>query len=160
MKCGYVAKTAENKLGCRAIYPKQIQHTWQKGKMTDIEHDLLPGYVFLYFDSGHLDINAVYSIPGVIRCLSDRDRQYELAGSDEAFAMMLLHKNGKIGKTEVYEIGKTFRIRDGLFGGIEAKILKVNRQKKRMQIEMPFANMQVKTWVEYEIISDSGFQEV
>jgi transcription antitermination factor NusG len=154
VKCGYVAKTAMLKLGCTAISPKRIQHTWSDGKMVDIERSLLPGYVFLYSEGAPLDIAAVRSIHGVVRCLCSTDGQFELAGNDEQFALMLLEKDGVIGKTRVYEEGQMIRICRGVYKGIETRILKVNRQKKRMLIEIPFANMSVRTWVEYEIVAD------
>lgn len=155
VKCGYVARTAEEKFGCRAICPKQVQHTWHKGDMVDIVHDLLPGYVFLYLEQA-LDIAAVRTIHGVIRCLSDGDGQYRLTGGDEQFALMLLHKDGVIGKTKVYQEGQMIRICEGVYEGVETRILKVNRQKGRMQIEIPFAHRTIKTWVEFEIVTDEG----
>ena len=153
-KCGYVAKTAAQVLNCTAIYPKQVQHTRSGGKMVDIVHDLLPGYVFLYLEDDSLDIRAVRSIQGVIRCLSTEDREYALRGSDEQFALMLLHHGGVIGKTKVYEEGQMIRVCRGAYEGLETRILKVDRRKKRMQIEIPFAGMPVRTWVEYEIVDD------
>ena len=153
-KCESVARLAAREPGRRAIYPKQIQHTWSKGKMVDIERDLLPGYVFLYLEDGELDIGQIKSMQGVIRCLGAADGKYALTGSDEQFAMMLLHCGGVIGKTKVYEEGSMIRICKGAFEGFETKILKVNHQKCRMQIEIPFAHISLKTWVEYEIVAD------
>lgn len=155
-KCGYVARAARQKLGCRALQPKQVQHTWSGGKPVDIERDLLPGYVFLYLEDERLDVAAARSIQGVIRCLCSTDRRYELAGSDEQFALMLLHKDGVIGKTKVYEEGQRIRICKGVYEGVDTKILKVDRRRGRMQIEIPFANMPVKTWVEFEVVEDDG----
>ena len=45
-----VARNAEQIFECRAISPKRVQHTWDKGKRIDRMNDLLPGYVFLYFE--------------------------------------------------------------------------------------------------------------
>lgn len=151
-KCGYVARAVTQKLPCRTISPKQVQHTWSKGKMVDIVHDLLPGYVFVYAENEPLDVTALRSVQGIIRCLSSHDRQYELTGSDEQFALMLLQKDGVIGKTKVYKEGQMIRICEGAFEGVETKILKVNRRNVRMQIEILFASQKIKTWVEYEIV--------
>ena len=151
VKCERVASIAEREFGCIAISPKQIQHTWLNGKMVDIVHDLLPGYVLLYSEEAPLDARRIQSIQGVIRCLHTTDGQYELRGSDEQFALMLLDKNGVIGKTKVFQEGQRIRICEGSYEGLETRILKVNRQKRRMQIEIPFANMTVRTWVEFEI---------
>lgn len=158
-KCGYVEKAVMQKMPCRAIYPKQVQHTWSKGKMVDIIHDLLPGYVFVYAEKEPLDIAWLRSVQGVIRCLSSQDRQYELTGSDEQFALMLLEKDGVIGKTKVYQEGQLIRICQGAFQGVETKILKVNRRNMRMQIEIPFASQNIKTWVEYEIVESAEKEE-
>ena len=153
-KCELVVKRVVRGLGCAALSPKQIQHTWHGGKMVDIARDLLPGYVFVYAEREPLDVRRVQGIEGVIRCLCTTDKQYELTGSDEKFALMLLHKNGVIGKTKVYEEGQRIRVCEGVYEGVETRILKVNRQKSRMQIEIPFANMPVRTWVEFEIVED------
>ena len=134
-KCCSVVSVVMQKTRCRAIYPKQVQHTWSKGKMVDIEHALLPGYVFLYAEHAPLVISLVRSIQGVIRCLSSQDQQYELTGSDEQFALMLLQKDGVIGKTKVYQEGQMIRICEGAYEGVETRILKVNRRNMRMQIE-------------------------
>lgn len=150
-KCGMIAKTAEDLFPCRAISPKQVQHTWSKGKPYDIVHDLLPGYVFLYFDSEKPDVTGLRRLGGVIRCLSDTDGRCELAGSDEGFALSLLHCNGVIGKTQVYREGDRIRICKGAFEGVSTEIVKVDRRRSRMMIEIPFANQAVRTWVEFEI---------
>ena len=154
IRCGYVARSIERVFGFRAISPKQVQHTWSEGRMVDIEHDLLPGYVFVYLEDGTLDISRLRSIQGVIRCLTASGSGYELSGSDEQFAMMLYHSGGIIGRTKVYREGQMIRICKGVFEGVETKILKVNRHKSRMQIELPFAHMLVRTWVQYEIVQD------
>ena len=67
---------------------------------------------------------------------------------------MILEKNGVIGKTKVYREGQMIRVCQGAYAGLETKILKVNPRNMRMQIEIPFANMYIRTWVEYEVVSD------
>ncbi|MBQ9265038.1 MAG: hypothetical protein IJ189_12640 [Clostridia bacterium] len=155
-KCGVVAREIEMMFPCQAIRPKQIQHTKIQGKPTDIEHDLLPGYVFLYAEDEPLNIAKIRKTDGVIRCLSDSEHHYELQGGDEQFALILKRKNGVIGKTPVYQEGQMIRIRHGVFEGMETKILKVNRRNMRMQIEIPFASTRIKTWVEYEMVDGNA----
>ena len=155
VKCGYVARAAELQFPCRAIYPKQVQHIWSKGEAQDLVHDLLPGYVFLYFEEEWLDISRLRAIDGVIRCLRDQDKRYALSGGDEQFALMLLEKDGVIGKTKVYQEGQLIRLCEGAYKGVETRILKVNRRNMRMQIEIPFAGHSVKTWVEYEVVEEA-----
>ena len=154
-KCGSVARAAEARFHCRALSPKQVQHTWSKGKMIDRENDLLPGYVFLYYEEKVENPVVLRSVDGVIRCLKDTSGQYELTGMDEQFALMLLSKNGIIGKTSVYQEGQRIHVCKGAFEGLETKILKVNRRNSRILIEIPFAMRPVKTWVEYELVEAS-----
>ena len=71
-KCGYVARAVMQRIPCRTLSPKQVQHTWAKGKMVDIEHDLLPGYVFVYTENERLDVALLRPIQGIIRCLSSQ----------------------------------------------------------------------------------------
>ena len=151
-KCRFVAHEVMSMLGCLAISPRQIQHTWQNGKMTDRPRDLLPGYLFLYSDEP-MDISPCRYIPGVLRCLKTSEHDYMLTGNDETFAMMILQMNGVIGKTPVYETDQRIRLTEGAFSGLEAVVRKVDHRAHRMQIEIPFARMLVKTWVEYEIVT-------
>ena len=151
-KTKYIAKAVSETTSCRALRPRQIQHTWAKGGGTrDVVNDLMPGYVFL-FSEEKADISFLNTLQGVIRCLSSTAGEYELTGQDEQFALMLLEKDGIIGKTPVYQEGQVIRIAAGAFEGVTAKIVKVERRLSRMQIELPFASQRVKTWVEYEIV--------
>ncbi|MBQ6526937.1 MAG: hypothetical protein IJI38_00280 [Clostridia bacterium] len=153
-KCGFVAQAAELLFGCRAISPKMIQHTWSRGQEVDRMHDLLPGYVFLYVEGEPLDIQSVRSIHGVIRCLSSEGFGYVLQGNDEQMALMLLKKDGVIGKTPVYQEGEMIHLTKRAFDGVEAKILRVEHRNRHMQIELMFASQSVRTWVEYEIVAE------
>ena len=161
VKCDLVARLLEICFPCRAISPKKVQHTWgKKGKKVDIVHDLLPGYVFLYFEEEKPSISQFRMMNGVIKCLSDTDKHYELTGADETFALSLLQHDGVLGKTRVYQEGDRIRICAGVFDGMQTRILKVDRRNTRMQIEIPFAKQMIKTWVEYEIIEpDSASDE-
>ena len=150
-KCDYVARAAMQAFPCRAISPKQIQHIWSKGTMIDREHDLLPGYVFLYFEETLQFPQELKIVDRIIRCLRSTDLTYELRGSDEEFARMLLQKNGVLGKTRVTETDGRFVISDETLGPIPTGILKVDRRNHRMKIEMQVAGNKVQTWVEYEI---------
>ena len=151
-KCRFIVREVMGLLACTAISPKQVQHTWSKGRMVDRIRDFLPGYVFVYSEE-KLEISQVRYIPSVLRCLKSSDLCYELAGADEAFARMLLDQGGMIGKTPVYEEDQQIRLTEGAFAGVNARILKVDHRAQRMQIEIPFARRLVKTWIEYEIVS-------
>ncbi len=151
-KCTNVAIQVQQIFDCKVIRPKKEQLKWVKREAIRETHDLLPGYIFLYSEHELENTYMLREILGVIRCLSDQEHRYLLQGNDEAFALMLFEKNGVIGKTKVYEEGDRIRICDGAYAGLETKILKVNRRNMRMLIQIPFAGMQVETWVEYEMV--------
>ena len=151
-KTEYVARAAMQVFPCRAISPKQIQHTWTRGVVDDRVHDLLPGYVFLYFEEPIRFYWELRKVDRIIRCLRNTDQSYELHGSDEKFALMLLQKDGVLGKTQVTETDGRFTISDESFQGVNVQILKVDRRYRRMKIEILVAGNKVHTWVEYEIV--------
>lgn len=150
-KCARIARLLEQRFRCRALSPQQTQHLRVRGTAVDRKRDLLPGYVFLYLDAPVEDVGRLRA-DGVIRLLKDQDGGHPLHDDDERFALMLLEKDGVIGKTPVYQEGQRIRICQGAFLGVEARILKVDRRAARMQIELPFARERVKTWVEYELV--------
>lgn len=152
-KCQAVVQLIESRLGCRAIYPKQVQHIRKQGTMMDIERDLLPGYVFLYAESISDNLLKNMHIGGVLKALCNLDGSCELKDEDEQFALMLLERQGKIGRTKVYEEGQEIRICQGAFGGTTSRILKLDHRNGRMQVEISFARQKVRTWVEYEMIA-------
>ena len=152
-KCDFVARAVMQAYSCQAYSPKQIQHTWNKTHFVDREHDLLPGYVFVYSEEAIFPPQDLRRRPErVIRFLRDTSLEYRLHGADEQFAMMLYRKAGILGKTEVTETDGRFEITDETFRDIRTEILKVDRRNKRMKIEMPIAGNKVQTWVEYEIV--------
>lgn len=160
-KCQAVVSLIESKLGCRALYPKQVQHIRKQGEMMDLERDLLPGYVFFYAESASVVFPKDLHINGILKILRNLDGSCELRDEDEQFALMILERQGRIGRTKVYEEGREIQISKGAFGGARSKILKLDRRNGRMQIEISFAGQKVRTWVEYEIIaSDASGSEL
>ena len=152
-KCRALADKIARTTGLAAFYPQQVQHTWSKGQMVDRRSDLLPGYIFVYAPEP-LDtpVQLFRQFEGVLRVLGKKEENYVLQGEDDRFAQSLLAMNGEIGRTKVYQEGQIIHLTDQAFGGVNAKILKVNRRNGRMQVEVPFAGNLVKTWVEYEMV--------
>ena len=167
----YVRRAATALFDCRAIYPKQIQHRRKDAEKSpnkrngeyeeyrNVERDLLPGYVFLYFEKDPPTIWRLNRMDDVIRCLSNSAGNFELTDNDEEFALMLLEKNGIIGKTMVYQEGDHLTICKGAFKNVPATILKVDRRNNLMQVEILFARQPVKTWLEYEIVDSNEMEK-
>lgn len=161
MKCNYVIHAATQLMNCEACSPKQVQHTYVSAthKMTDRIRQLFPGYVFLYSTEA-LKITEIRKLPDVIRVIRNREDSYELTGPDEAFAMMIYHRNGVLGKTQVYEDEGTLYIKDGAFAGVKAEIKKVDRRNHRMQVELFFVQQAMKTWLEYEVAGSKTADQI
>ena len=154
IKCSRIARDIESLYGIKAINPIQVQHTWSKGSMVDIEHSLLPGYIFLYSEEKLDDMKQMLrTVDGVIRPLSGVSG-YELSGNDEQFALMLLSKDGVIGRTKVYTDGQMIHICEGAFENAKVDIVKVDHRNRRIQIQMFFTDQMIKTWVNYEMVED------
>ena len=82
-KAGTICIAVSELTGCRAISPKQIQHTWKKGGGTrDIERDFLPGYIFLYAKED-INLSLIQRIQGVFRFLTANPDSFELTNEDE-----------------------------------------------------------------------------
>ena len=150
--CATVAKIAEIILPCRAIRPRQIQHRLRKSQADDIMRDLLPGYIFLYFEEDpYPAVTRMRGIPGVLRMMGDAKGRYVLTGKDEEFAMSILRCGGVIGKLSVYEEGNMLHLDKSDLDILDVAIRKVDRRKHRMQIQLNFANTPTTTWVEYVV---------
>ncbi len=150
--CIYLTRIAEAILPCRAIQPKQVQHRLKKGVVDDIIRDFMPGYIFLYFEEDPFPgIMRMQSIPGAHHFMGAGENKYVLTGRDEQFALMLLEKNGMIGKMQVYEEGQILRLTKSDLDIFDIEILKVDRRKCRMKIQFNFADNPVTTWIEYDI---------
>ena len=147
VKCRAVANAVMQRIPCRAIYPKQVQHTWSHGKMVDIEHDLLPGYVFLFSEERLVDYDTFAGIDGVIRRVGRTETGYELEGADRDFAFGLLEKDGKVGALKMVKVGETVRLEDSLFDGSEGVVTKIDYRKERARVDFKFEGNDCHAWV-------------
>ena len=148
-----IATMACRLYGGTAFCPKQIQHTFKAGKIVDLVHKLLPGYVFI-FTNEEVDPTIRWRIPNVLKLLGDEKSRYKLMGNDLAFAMMLLKRNGVLGKTAVNEVDGILSLTPDSDLGTDARILKVERRKHRMKVEFSFNSQTIATWVEYVVANE------
>ena len=155
VKCGEVAGLIERKLNFRAIDPKIIQRKWVKGVCEEQTRTLLPGYIFVYTDAPVEYPRAAFRLDNVIRVLGDRDSNYMLLGDDLTFARMIWDCGGTIGILKAYREGETVKLVPGALGGVEGKIVKLDRRKGRAKIEYQFAGTTCTTWVGYDLIEDN-----
>ena len=145
-----IVRMARMLYGGTAFCPKQIQHTFKEGRIVDIMHKLLPGYVFMFTEE-EVDTTIRRRIPNILKLLGDEKSGYKLTGNDLAFARMLLKTNGVLGKTAVTEENGILSLTPDSDMGTNARILKVERRKHRMKIEFKFDSQTIATWVEYVV---------
>lgn len=144
-RCKTIAAYIENTAHIRCFAPQIVQRKWVKGVPEAVMHDWLPGYIFLYSEE---PIKPYYDVSGIIRWL----QKDELAGSDLAFAEMLLKKNGVVGEVRVAQVGDRVKVDDPAWEGLHGEIIKLDRQRKRCCVAFDFDGMRRTIWVGYELL--------
>ncbi len=148
-RCGIIADLISRNYGCRCISPQIIQRKWIKGVPNDESHDWLPGYIFLYSEE---KMNPRFPISGIIRCLGNE----ALTGNNLQFAEMLYQKGGVMGSVSVMQEGDFCTIADPSWQGLNGKIIKLDRGRKRCCVEFDFDGITRTIWIGYDMIRE-GF---
>lgn len=159
-KCNYVAEALTAMGIGRAITPKILQRKWIGGKAHEEIHEYLPGYVFLYTETPPADFSQIRTMTDVHRLLGNKDDRYELCGADRAFAEMLYASDGTIGFFPAYEQGDRVRLDSSLLEGVEGVITRLDRAKKRAEIEFDFDGKKQRVWCGIELIASGRKDDV
>ena len=94
---------------------------------------LLPGYVF--FDAeDEPDWDAIRRWSAVLKVLRYEDGACALRGDDLAFVKWLKQYEGMVDVSQVVKVGTKIAFVSGPLVGMEAKVLKVNKGRKTVQI--------------------------
>lgn len=150
VRCGAIADFLGRTTNLRIIRPKWVQRKWIKGQEFIDEKDLFPGYLFLYAEEPLTNMNQVFRVDGVIRFLGLREDGFALKGDDLRFAQALLLNNGRMGQIKVYREGDRLQVLRGALGGYDGEIVRVDRQRARLQLRFSFDNAQRTIWVGYD----------
>lgn len=137
----------------RIISPKWIQLKWVKGQAFEEDHTLFPGYLFLYSEEQIMDFRSIMAIEGVVRFLGNRDDGFLLHDDDLRFAQMLAECDGRIGNFKVYQVGDRIHLAKGVMAGFDGRIVKVDRHRRRLQVEFSFDCAIHKITVGYEMLA-------
>lgn len=140
----------------RIISPKWIQLKWVKGTAFEEDHALFPGYLFIYTDEQITDFRSIMTIEGVIRFLGSRDDGFLLHNEDLRFAQMLAECEGRIGNFKVYQVGDRIHLAKGVLAGFDGQIVKVDRHRRRLQVEFGFDNAIRRITVGYEMLEQEN----
>ena len=167
-RCARIARLMEIRGVERAFSPRILSRQRRAGENIPMEHDLLPGYVFLFSGERLADFSAFAGIEGIIRRVGKTENGYELDGPDREFALRLLEKDGQVGALKMVKIGETVRLEDPLFEGSEGVVTKIDYRKERARVDFRFEGNDCHVWiavegvkpVQHEKIPATGFERI
>ena len=144
-RCTAIAEHIEERYKIKCISPRIIQRKWVKGECLEQIHNWLPGYIFLYSEE---ELRPFFDIRGIRRWLNRED----LKGNDLSFAQMIYNCDGVMGIVSLAEVGDRCVVDDPLWAGMEGRVVKLDRGRKRCCIEFTFDGVVRTVWVGYEIV--------
>ena len=146
-----IRQILEGSYNCTVLQAKILQRKWIKGVAHNEAHPCLPGYLFVYTEEPISSIRQFPRLIGSIRFLTNnKEEGYELQGEDALFAEELYKSQGLISYVPVYRENNLLYIRNGLFHGRVATILKVDHRKQRLLLRFDFDGQPHELWVGYE----------
>lgn len=138
--------------GYAAMLPKLKKWERANGRLVEKQRCLLPGYVFFEAAAGE-DIARAGHIPNAIKLLQYDDGEYALRGKDLEFIEWLRKHDCIIESTKVIKEGTKIRFIEGPLCELDGKVIKVNKSRRQVQIELNNANGILSTiWCAIEYI--------
>ena len=121
--------------GWEAFSPFAIRNTPGENGLRRTKARLLPGYVF--FDAeNEPDWDAIRRFSGVLKALHYEDGTRALRDEDLAFVNWLKRYEGMVDVSQAIKVGTKIAFVSGPLVGMEAKVLKVNKSRKQVQIAL------------------------
>lgn len=142
--------------GYAAFSPFAVRNKPDAGGLHRSKARLLPGYVFFDAES-EPEWETIRQYSGVLKILRYEDGNCALRGDDLAFVKWLKRYEGVIDVSRVVKVGTKIAFVDGPLVGMEARVLKVNKSRKTVQVALGegdamFRNM----WCSIEYIGDNA----
>jgi len=142
----------ENSLEITALVPTRVVSEKVRGKWTQKEKSLLPGYIFLYAESEE-ELLRSPRLKDMYKVLEYDSGIRTLTGPDYDYAMWLYNYHGKIAASEVFQDGDEIRIMSGPLLSFKGKIIKIEKRKKRALVEFEFEGNKQKISVGVEFMA-------
>ena len=121
--------------GMDAFSPLAVRSKPGENGLKRTKARLLPGYVF--FDAEREpDWDAIRRFSAVLKALHYEDGTRSLRDEDLAFVQWLKRYEGLVDVSEVVKVGTRIAFVSGPLVGMEAKVLKVNKSRKQVQIAL------------------------
>lgn len=142
-------------LGYFALAPLVMKWQPRAGGLRKSACRLLPGYVF--FDSEvEPDWQSIHSCDAVLRILQYDDGERAMRDLDADFVAWLKKYNGTIEISHVMQAGTKLNFIDGPLKDIEGKIVKVNKNRKQVQVALGGEKSIIRTvWCSIEYIEEN-----
>lgn len=121
--------------GYAAFSPLAVRCKPEAGGIRRSKARLLPGYVFFDAET-EPDWEAIRRYSGVLKILRYEDGNCALRGDDLGFVKWLRRYEGMIDVSQVVKVGTKIAFVGGPLVGMEAKVLKVNKSRKSVQIAL------------------------
>lgn len=144
-----------NRLGVgKALFPQKTKRYRGKNEWLDETVPIIPSYVFVYLREEEAErIYSFKEIPQVIRILNYGDEDaWRLNESDRAFADWVWNQNGTINTIDAVQLGDHIEIIDTEFKHLRGRVVRMDRRKRAVMIEMDGAGMINHVWLPYQII--------
>ena len=142
--------------GMAAFSPLAVRNKPGDGGLKRVRARLLPGYVFFDAET-EPDWERIRRISGVLRILRYEDGVCALRGEDLNFVRWLRRYEGVVDVSQVVRVGTKIAFVSGPLVGMEAKVLKVNKSRRQVEIalgdgEALFRNV----WCSIEYVGDNA----
>lgn len=121
-------------VGYAAFSPLTVRNKPEAGGLKRTKARLLPGYVF--FDAEEPDWEMIRRCSGVLKVLRYQDGSCALRDEDLAFVKWLREYEGLLDVSQVIKVGTKIAFVGGPLVGMEAKVLKVNKSRRQVQIAL------------------------
>ncbi len=137
--------------GLRVMVAYQEKFKSVNGVKSKVKAIMLPGYVFFEADS---DAEIVSRFPkiGIIRILTDGNRNWRLKGEDYDFAHWLFANKGLLGFSTAYREGDQIRFLSGPLKEMEGMICRVDKRGRSGQVAVKFDGREIRLWLGFDLV--------
>ncbi len=122
----------------RILWPRRVLRIRKKGKSRDKSASIFPGYVFL--ETEDLDRTTIWTlrrVGGFYQFLRNNKQIESLTGDDRELLEHFLTLGEVVDKSKVvFDENKRIRVLEGPLKGLEGRIVKVDRRKKRAKVQL------------------------
>ncbi len=138
----------------RIIWPQRKLTVRKHGKLKETITPIFPGYLFIEKEEIIPDVYwMLKKTPGFVRFLKSNRNIEPICGSDKKLLLHFLSYGEIVEKSKVwFDKNNRIRIVSGPMKGLEGKIIKVDRRKKRAKISLTLYEEAFKVDFGFEIL--------